>query len=684
MYAKYRDDARLRVSGPLFLALIFTSHAAFAQGAAPHLPDMSSYNCASAANAASTRHIGQVIRGQYHEWFESFVQSGDQQRLVCIGIVRPNTQQLSADEAKAFLTSSLAVGALTPEAAANLKRALAAPAGEESVEPDNVQAEPLKSLREPTATTQSLRQSTAPDTEQPPIPAAKNFDGSGNVVPSSVTKIAPAASATSSAAPATAGIEDRVPNLDTQSYPWNTLAYFTSTYPAGGSFRCSATLVSPYVALTAGHCVHNNTRGGYIASGRLAPGQRQAALGDGRAIQPYGTKSDIASVQTTAQWTQISGNDSYPITDYRYDYAAIEFRTPFTHTSTFMPVLYGSTGSVTSAGYPAVVSSLGAYGQWVDDAPESSRSASSYRYQHVREFAADASGGNSGGAFIYTDASTGQSYLVGSLSYGNDLNDSAGGPWYDSWNQALISSWVSWVPGKESIASSSSGLRVASVFSETQAEMMSYLRFYNAGGMPGTVDVTLADYATGALLGTWRSPALAAGSSQQFSIREIEDNANATFAKPLIYSLSVRPTFAGSFQNVLWRKIDNTLTNLSTCDTQERSTNTLINVHSSLMDGGYPSGVVLHNTSAGTASPTFGIFDAQTGTRLGTYRATLAANSQQILTVGAMENAAGIIPSAYHYIIKAESGFTGYMQHLLNNKAARLITDMTETCTLAP
>ena len=243
---------------------------------------------------------------------------------------------------------------------------------------------------------------------------------------------------------------------------------------------------------------------------------------------------------------------------------------------------------------------------------------------------------------------------------------------------------MSWVPGKESIASSSTGLRVASVFSKTQAEMMSYLRFYNAGSAPGTVDVTLADYATGALLGTWRSPTLAAGSSQQFSIKDIENNASPTSTKPLVYSLSIRPTFTGSFQNVLWRKLDNTLTNLSTCNVSERSTNTLINVHSSLMDGGYPSGVVLHNTSASTISPTFGIFSAQTGARLGTYRTTMGANAQQILTVGALENVSGIIPSTYHYIIKAESGFTAHMQHLLNNKAARLITDMTETCTLTP
>ena len=363
-------------------------------------------------------------------------------------------------------------------------------------------------MRERAADSAELRSSTA--TEQPPLPASKIFTDVSES-PRAALKFAPAES---SAAPATAGVDDRQPVTNTTEYPWNTLAYFTATYPSGGSFRCSATLVSPYVAVTAGHCVHNAQRGGYIASGRIYPGQRQTTLGDGNAVRPYGSKGDIAAVQTTAQWTQMSGAESYSITDYRYDYAAVQFQTPFTHTSTFMPVLYGNTtGPVTSAGYPGTVQARSALGLWSHTGAETSRSQS-YRNNHVREFAVDASGGNSGGAFFYADPNTGQRYLVGSLSYGDELNDRSGGLWYDNWNQGLIASWVAWVPGKETIASSTSGLRVASVFSSTQPEMISYLRFYNASGSASTVDVTLADYETGALLATWRSPALPAGTAR--------------------------------------------------------------------------------------------------------------------------------------------------------------------------
>ena len=667
----FRRAAALLVSG-----IVFTQNGAFAQSVL-RLPDMSAYNCAGSTATTETRHIGQVIRGQYHEWYESYVAAGTGQRLACISIVRPASQQLTTNEAAAFLKASFAVGEPTadaPEAGAS-----------ESPEPTNVKPEPLKGLRQNAASSSILR---SIESDAPPLPASKNFAALQPAPPSTfkaMPSIAPAAAAEK---PATSGIDDRTAVTSTTSYPWNTLAYFTSTYPSGDSYRCSATLVSPYVAVTAGHCVHNLSRGGYIASGRVSPGQRQNTLGDGSAVRPYASKTDIASVQTTAQWTQMSGNESYPISDYRYDYAAIEFLTPFTHTSTFMPVLYGNTGgAVTSAGYPAVIAGQTAYGLYQDDGNETNRSQSSYRGQHVREFAVDASGGNSGGAFFYTDATTGQRYLVGSLSYGDELDDRSGGPWYDNWNQALISSWVSWVPGREQVAGSTAGLRVASVFSSTQPEMMSYLRFYNAGNSAGTVDVTLADYATGTLLATWRSPNLPARSSRQFSIEDIEGNTSAPFNKSLIYSISVRPTFSGSFQNILWRKADMTETNLSTCDVPERSANTLINVHSSLLDSGYPSGITVHNTSANTISHTFGIYNAADGSRVGTYSTSIAPNSQQILTMANMEAVAGINPGAskiYQYVIKAESGLSGYLQHLVNNRTARLVADMTETCTLTP
>ena len=692
------DLPRLGFAAALLVTVAFSAVSAFAQNTtstAPHLPDMSSYDCTavSSSTAASTRHIGQVIKGTYNEWHEFYISSQGQSRLACIGIDRPAPRQLTSDEAAKFLLDSFAVGAPTT-AAPDQNQAKPQMLQPSDIEPDNVKPEPLKRLRKPKATDGASPATAQPNTpEQPPLPATKKFDDQGAVVAplrerSTGLAAEPSDATTSiSQTPATVGVEDRQQIPGTQTYPWNTLAYLSVTYSTNESFRCSATIVSPYVVLTAGHCVHDKTRGGYIKSARVYPGQTQNTLGDNNPIRPYGVKSDLQQAQTTQEWTQESGNDSYLVTEYKYDIASIEFKTPFTHTSTFMPVMYSSTGSpVTNAGYPADFQNTSAYGLYADSGSETSESFFGFHSSHVREFAIDASPGDSGSSFFYVDPNTGQRYVVGSLSYGDGQDDEAGGPWYDSWNQSILSGWVSWTPA--AAAGSVSGLRVSSIFGSTQPNLVSYLRFYNSSSSAGTVAVTLSDYISGNILGTWTSPNLPAHSSLQFPIDQLENGANTTFTKSSVYSISVRPTFSGSFQNVLWRKQDATLTNLSTCDTPSTDQATLMNVHTSLLSAGYPSAVVIYNTSASNISLSLGIYHQQTGQRLGTYSTgQIPANGQQILPISTIEAGAGISPSAtaaYHYNIKSDTAFTGYLQHLLNDVSAGMTTDMTESCALTP
>ena len=658
--------------------------------ATAHLPDLSAYNCSdvSEANTTATRHIGQVIKGTYNEWQEYYVGTGDQQRLACIGLMRPATRQLNVDEAKTFLTNSFAIGAPAASAAESLQRAPA----ESTPEPANVQPEPIKRVRKPTASS-----GNAPSTSErpatsdlPPVPDTKTFDAPDTAPRaterSSGLLLTPeAAPAAAYESPQTVGVEDREQIIPTQTFPWNTVAYLSVTYPTGASFRCSAVVVSAYVVLTAGHCIHSNSRGGYISTARVYPGQTQSSPSDGTPIRPYGVKNDVQYLQTTAQWVKISGEDSYLVTDYRHDIAAIEFKTPFTYTSTFMPVMYGSTGSpVTDAGYPAEIGTNTVYGQYADLGNETADSLNELRPYHVREFLIDASGGDSGGPFFYLDPGTNQRYVVGLLSYGEDLDDAAGGPWYDSWNQSLVSGWVSWKPGAASTGSVA-GLRVASVFGTQQPNVLSFLRFYNTGTSSGTVDVTLADGTTGSVLATWTSPSLPGRSSRQFAMVDIENNASATFTKPINYSVSVRASFNGTFQNVLFRKTDGTLTNLSTCDSPANSQNTLMNVHSSLLQSNYPSAVVIYNTSTTAVQLSLGIYSAQTGLRRSTYlTSSIPANGQLVLAVSTLESGAGISPSGdYHYNIRSDTSFTGYMQHLVSNQAAGVTVDMTTACTLS-
>ena len=657
------------------------------------LPDLSAYNCASvaAAQPADVRHIGQWIKGHFFEWHEIYLAVNGAPKLACISQEKPEAKQLTAAEVTAFLTDSAAIGAPNtakapaeqPVDAAELKAL------------KNMRPEPLKrQSRTPSSAGASAGAASGAETPQgtapelPPVPAQKRFDpdqsAMGNQEAAQSRRRTAQAIDGGVATPADAGVEDRVAVTATTSYPWNTIGYLAISYGDGSNFRCSGTLISPYVVLTAGHCIHNNTRGGYVTSARFYPGQYQLSLSD-NPHQPYGSKADVSALQTTDTWTQISGSDSYPIADYKNDMAAIEFKTPFTFTSTFMPVMYSSTAApVTSAGYPGMFQNTNAYGLYTDSGAEIN---TRYRNNNVREFAIDASGGDSGSPFFYVDPTTSQPAMVGTLSFGDDLNDSAGGPWYDAWNQSLIASWVAWTPAAAT-AGSVSGLRIGNVFSTAQMSSQSYLRFYNSGSAPGTVAVTLANPDTGAALATWTSPAIPGGSELQFFIKDIEDNASQTFAKPAFYSLSLRPTFTGYMQHALWQTVDNSLSNLTNCDTTAiTDARVLMGVHSSLLAAGYPSTVVIYNTGVAAVNISLGIYDARNGTRLGTYSTgALQANAQKRITMSAMEAAAGVSPQPgmYHYVIKSDAVFTGYLQHVVNNTSDNVVTDLTGVCRLAP
>ena len=83
----------------------------------------------------------------------------------------------------------------------------------------------------------------------------------------------------------------------------------------------------------------------------------------------------------------------------------------------------------------------------------------------------------------------------------------------------------------------------------------------------GTVTVTLSDYVSGVALGQWTSPSIAPGTAQQYSIATLEGALPAFGAKPALYSATMQAQFDGTFQHVLWKPGDGTLTNLSTCGT---------------------------------------------------------------------------------------------------------------------
>lgn len=223
------------------------------------------------------------------------------------------------------------------------------------------------------------------------------------------------------------------------------------------------------------------------------------------------------------------------------------------------------------------------------------------------------------------------------------------------------------------------------IFSSAQTTSQSFLRFHNTGTTAGTVTLALRNNVTGASIGQWTTPSIPAGSEQQYSIGSIE-SALGSFTKPSYYSVAMQTNISGHFQHVLWRPADGTLTNLSTCASGVTADRTqLSGVHSTLVGTGYPSTVVVNNTGAGPAAVALGVYDAGSGTKLGTYTtASIPAKGQALLSVATIESSVGFSPSdgMYHYVIKTEGAFTGFLQHLVNNVQVGVITDMTTSCSL--
>ena len=227
-------------------------------------------------------------------------------------------------------------------------------------------------------------------------------------------------------------------------------------------------------------------------------------------------------------------------------------------------------------------------------------------------------------------------------------------------------------------------LYAGALYSGSQGASLSFLRFYNAGSAAGTVAVTLYDPGTGQNLGTWTSPSISPNVEQQYDLGSIE-NAIGLVKRPS-YEFSIAGSIDGYFQHVLFRPVNGTLTNLSTCQNAVAADpRTLIGVHSSLLGAAdFPSTIIVNNTDGVAAKITLGIYDARDGVKLGSYVTdTIAAGGQARIEVSSMEAAAHITPNAqYHYVIKSEIAGAGFLQHLVNNQKVGIVTDMTTVCLL--
>jgi hypothetical protein len=234
-----------------------------------------------------------------------------------------------------------------------------------------------------------------------------------------------------------------------------------------------------------------------------------------------------------------------------------------------------------------------------------------------------------------------------------------------------------------------SGVVVPGVFGSRNSNAQSNLRFFNPEQTAGAVTVQIYDDVTGAKVGTWTKTIPGYG-ALQFSMQTIEAESAPAIAPVAsdtqYYSLFVDAPFNGYVQHVLWNPVAQSLTNISGCGNGLADTGREIgNIHTSLIQR-YTSYLLIHNTGETAALPTFAVRDARNGATLGNFVTTgeIRPHTSAVVKVSDILETFGRTPEPgqYHVNMSLLAGFEGFAQHLVDNEAADLITNMTAKCDL--
>jgi subtilisin family serine protease len=234
-----------------------------------------------------------------------------------------------------------------------------------------------------------------------------------------------------------------------------------------------------------------------------------------------------------------------------------------------------------------------------------------------------------------------------------------------------------------------SGRVVPGVFASNRTKAESYIRFYNTSSANGTVTVDVVDDLTGETAGTFTRNILD-GASVQVSMATIEANASPPIVpdngNTQSYTLHVNAEFSGYVQHVLWNPAGGSLTNASGCDNGlSNSGSDLGNIHTSLISD-YPSYLLVYNGGAAAAKPVFAVTDARNGETLGNFTLVndIAPNMSVEVFVSDLVEFFGGTPdsSQFHLNVELQSSFTGFAQHIVDNVAGYVLTNMTAKCDL--
>jgi V8-like Glu-specific endopeptidase len=139
------------------------------------------------------------------------------------------------------------------------------------------------------------------------------------------------------------GADNRILISPTTSYPWRAMTKLRMTFPNGSQAGCSGALIAAKYVLTAGHCVHSASKGGWATSVEVIPGL------DGT-YKPYGS-AWATYLRSYIGWTQNQ--------DSNYDFALVTLNTPIGNsTGWFGYAAYSTVNGLTGnlGGYPGDLS----------------------------------------------------------------------------------------------------------------------------------------------------------------------------------------------------------------------------------------------------------------------------------------------------------------------------------------
>lgn len=212
------------------------------------------------------------------------------------------------------------------------------------------------------------------------------------------------------------------------------------------------------------------------------------------------------------------------------------------------------------------------------------------------------------------------------------------------------------------------------------------MRFLNNDQSAGTVTVSIYDDVNGQRVGVW-TKSIPGLSSQQTTVQTIEQEAvppitAATSSSPF-YSLFVDAPFNGYVQHVLWNPTRQTLSNLTYCAVAADTNRYVGNVHTSLIRD-YKSFLVIHNTAATDATPQLTVKDSRTGAEIGSLAlsAPIKPHTSALVSAANFLETLGRTPDStqFHVNILLNEPFEGFIQHIVNNEAADLVTSMSARC----